>query len=134
MAGISRIASGTIYPSRFVTLDTTTMGHVLQATAGQQVYGISGPGTDRPPFGALDTGQCAVIGEQLEIFEAGDSHDTVVPLQLGGTVTQGDRLKSDANGCGVTTTTTSQEVGAIAEVSGVSGNIVPVRLVFPVQY
>jgi hypothetical protein len=132
MAGLSRVANGDIYPSRFVKIDTTTSGRLLQCGAGDRIYGISGQGTDRPPLGALDTGKAAQTGEQFEVLTFGyPGFDGVVMLQLGGTVTRGDRLKADANGAGVTTTSGADEIGALAEDSGVSGNVIPVRLISP---
>ena len=62
-------------------------------------------------------------------------------LKLGGTVKAGDRLTSDANGCGVvaggtkvqitsgdtpTATASSDVVKAIARADGVAGDIIPV--------
>ena len=55
-------------------------------------------------------------------------------LTLGGTVTRGDRLKSDASGQGVTTTSTGDEIGAEALAGGASGDMVPVRVLGSMQY
>lgn len=65
-------------------------------------------------------------------------------LKLGGTVKAGDRLTSDANGCGVvaagttveitdgdspTATASADVVKAIARTDGVAGDIIPVCVV-----
>jgi len=127
----TRVANGNIAPSRFVKIDTTAEGKVLQAGAGDKTYGVSEPGVRNVPYGALDDGFAAIAGENLRIFGPGPDKD--IPLELGGTVTQGDRLKSDANGKGVVTVTNLDEWGAVAMKSGVSGEIIPVQPVYPSQ-
>jgi hypothetical protein len=118
-----------------VKIDTTAAGRLIQCTASTPaIYGISGQGSDRPPLGALDTGKIAQVGEQFEVFQIGVPQDNVVNLQLGGTVTRGDALTSDGNGAGITTTTSTDFVGAFAEDSGVAGSIIPVRLVSSGRY
>ena len=52
----------------------------------------------------------ALIGEDLDIYGPPDKD---ILLIIGGTVTTGDSLKSDANGQGVTTTSTGDWVGAL---------------------
>lgn len=127
MPSYTRVANGNISPCRFVTQDTSNVGKVTQATAGQQVYGISQEGTRRVPGDiGLDDGFCAIAGENLNIY--GPPAKDVL-LKLGGTVTIGDRLKSDGSGQGVSTTTPADEVGAIALQSGVSGDLVRVQCV-----
>lgn len=53
----------------------------------------------------------------------------VSKLKLGGTVNEGDRLTSDANGAGVATTTATHTVGAIALSAGASGEYIDVQVV-----
>ena len=63
---------------------------------------------------------------------AEDLTDTIIAdgkvceLTLGGTVTLGDRLASDATGRGVVTTTTGDWVGAIAMEDGVVTDVIKV--------
>lgn len=132
MPSFTKTANGNIAPSRFVRLDTTADGRVVQAGAGEKIYGISQPGTRRASYSSLDDGYCAIVGESLQIYGPGSDKD--VMLELGGTVSAGDRLKSDADGKGVVTTTSGNEVGAIAQVGGTSGQLIPVQPVFNMQY
>lgn len=53
----------------------------------------------------------------------------IADLKLGGTVTRGDRISSDASGNGVTAAPaagTNNWIVGIALISGVSGDIIPV--------
>lgn len=127
MASASKVANGDIKPYRFVKL-TTTDGRVLVCGAGDQIYGVSQAGTHRTPLQGLDDGFAASSGENLNIWIPPEKE---VLLLLGGTVVQGDHLKSDADGAGVVTTSAQDEIGAIASFSGVSGQIVPVQIIAP---
>src|SRR5574341_14624 len=118
------IANGNIAPSRFIKIDTTNEGRVLQAGAGDRVIGISQAGTRRSDYVAND-GFAAKVNEPIRYFNEKDEES--IPLELGGTVARGDRVKSDANGKGVTAGTDKDQYGAIAIVSGVSGEIIPVK-------
>lgn len=127
---MSFVASGNIYPARFVKLNTSAMGQVTQSGAGEKCFGISQEGSYNVPYLALDDGYAAIANIPLEVFVAG----AVCLLTLGGTVTRGDRLKSDASGQGVTTTSTGDEIGAEALASGTSGQMIPVRVLGSMQY
>ena len=119
----SFIANGTIYPMRFTELVTTLPGRVTQCGAGEKVYGISQVGIRRDPY--IETlGRAALVNESIGVFDDG----TECKLELGGTVTTFDRLKSDADGKGVATTTNLDEFGAIAMESGVSGDQIMVKI------
>lgn len=126
----TKVAGGNVAPSRFVKLDVSNKGKVLQAGAGEMVFGISQEGTRNIPYSTLDDGFAAIAGENLRIYGPGDNG---MMLELGGTVAVGDRLKSDANGKGVATTTANDEVGAIALAAGASGDLVPVNPVYPTK-
>jgi len=66
----------------------------------------------------------AVNGEPVDLV-----HDGVHQLKLGGTVTRGQKLTSDANGRGIAAVPandTNISVGAVALASGVDGDIIPV--------
>ena len=133
MSSGTKVANGNIAPSRFVKQDTTAgvKDRVLQAGAGDIIYGVSGKGVRNAPWSALDDGYIAIAGENVMCYVFPEK-DCV--LELGGTVTQGDRLKSDSSGKGVVTTTTGQEVGARAEQSGASGDLIRVTLISPTQF
>jgi hypothetical protein len=122
MASHSKVASGNILPATFVKLTTTADGKVTQAGAGERIYGISQPGTRSAPFEGLDSDNAAVAGDNVMIFGIGQR----CMLRLGGTVTRGDYLKSDGSGYGVTASTDADDYGAIAEMSGVSGQLIEV--------
>ena len=125
MPSYSLVANGNISPSRFVKRDTTTAGRCLQCGAGDQVHGVSGQGTRFAPYGALDDGLHAAAGENCVIHGPPEKN---VMLELGGTVVRGDFLKADANGKGVKSSADQEDVGGIAEDSGVSGELIPVQL------
>lgn len=127
MASHSRVANGTILPSRFVKLDTTANGKVLAAGASDVPWGISQPGTRRTPYGALDDGNAAIAGDNLNIYGLGE---TMVLLELGGTVTVGDFLKPSTNGVGITASADGDIYGAKALRSGVSGELIPVEVIY----
>lgn len=133
MPSFTRTANGDIYPMRFVKQDTTAGNNfkVLQATAGDKTYGISQEGQRRIDYVAGTDSRAAAAGEDLNIHGPPEKD---VLLILGGTVTTGDSLKSDASGQGVTTTNTGDFIGAIAMASGTSGQAIPVQVIFPTQY
>ena len=125
----SRVANGNIPPSRLVKLDTTTQGRVVVAAATTDpIYGISGRYTRYPPYGALDDGNHAIAGENCEVYI---NPETEVPLQVGGTVTAGDRLTATTGGKGVTTTNPQDETGIIALQNGVTDQVILVQIVGP---
>jgi hypothetical protein len=124
MARFSMKSNGSIAPCRFVKQDTSYDNRVAQAGAGEKVFGVSQQGTRRTPYGALDDGYAAIAGEDISVYGA---HE-VCMLELGGTVTRGDRLKADSDGKGVATSTDHDEYGAVARVSGVSGQLIPVEV------
>lgn len=132
MWGFSRVANGNISGFRFVKLDTTTANRVLQCGAGDQIYGVAFHGTRNAPYTGLDDGYLAIAGEELAIWGFGQGPGIL--LALGGTVTQGDRLKADADGRGVKTTTANDEIGAYALVSGVALDVIPVMVIGPMRY
>lgn len=110
------LASGTIRPCRFVKISGAFQ--CAEADANEDVIGVSMEGTNTAPLSDLVTSDnAAVSGDSLRIFGNGDT----CLLQIGDTVTYGQRLKSDADGKGVpvaTTGTTIQYYGARALQSG----------------
>src|SRR5262252_3811973 len=138
MPSYTRTAGGDIYPMRFVTIDLTIPNsfRVVQATAGtgshgDPPYGISQEGQRRIDYVAGTDSRAAALGEDLNIHGA-PAKDVL--LMVNGTVTQGDHLKSDSTGMGVSTTTAGDWIGAIAMANGVAGQAIPVQVVAPHLY
>jgi len=130
----SRVANGTIKPSRFVYIDSTTPGgRVLQATGvTNPLFGISQTGTRNAPYPSLDDGNAALVNENIGVYTFADK-ECWLELGVGG-CNAGDYLTADANGAGVVTTTTGNFVCAKAKQSGVQGDLVPVDLLSPSEF
>lgn len=124
MNKITLKATGSIAPSRFLLGDTTADGCVVEATAGAKIIGVSHESVRRAPYSSLDDGYAAISGEMIEVYCAVSE----CYLELGGTVTRFDRLKAGTGGKGVVTTTDRDEWGAIAMQSGVSGDLIKVKV------
>lgn len=128
--GPQLVANGNIRPFRFVKIDTTAgNSHFgLEADANDKLIGVCGGETNQPPLSDLvSTNYHAQAGQHIKLHP--DGEETL--LQLGGTVVQGDRLKSDNDGQGVviaTTGTTIQHYGAIALEAGDSGERIRVQV------
>lgn len=84
----------------------------IQATAGDATIGISD---------ALG----GASGGRIDVVKGG-----LTQLKLGGEVARGAFIKPDNNGAGVTADTDGDRYGAMAEQSGVSGDIIDVILVY----
>lgn len=119
----SKLANGNVSPCRFVKLDSD-QGRVVTCGAGENMYGISSPHTRRLALSGWDDGFAAVAGENLNIIGPGDDEGL---LELGGTVTHGQYIKSDADGKGVAATSDKDKVGAQCLQAGVSGDLVKVK-------
>ncbi len=108
------MANGDIRPSRFVKIDATAENKGLEADANELLIGISFEGSNYPPLSDLSiTVLAAAQGQHFRMYGAGD----VCLLEAGDAITAGDRLKSDADGRGVTMAsigTTIQHYGARA--------------------
>lgn len=118
------VAGGNISPSRFVTQSTTDW-KVTQSGAGSKVLGVSQVGTNFAPIPEVSSPYAAIAGQQLSVFEDGEE----CLLELGGSVTAGDELKSDASGKGVVLAGSGAEnIGALALQSGSSGELIKVRV------
>lgn len=122
----SKIANGNIAPSVFVKLDTSNEGRVVVCGANEAPWGISQPYERRHSL--LEDGYAAVAGQNINVIGPGDDEAL---LRLGGTVTVGAHLKSDASGYGVVASTDKDHVGAIALQAGVSGDLIRVK---PVRF
>ncbi len=118
------VAGGNISPCRFIQHSSTDF-KVTQAGANSKVFGISQAGTNFAPIPEVSAPYAATAGQQLQIFQ----DDEECLLELGGTVTAGDELKSDASGKGVVLAGSGAEnVGAVALQAGVSGEQIKVRV------
>ncbi len=118
-------AGGNIPPCRFVKYSAD--GTVVVSGAGERSIGISAPWTRRlpgetsSPFSGLDDGYVAISGENVTVYTDGDKE---VMIELGGTVTAGQRLMASTLGVGVASTTNLDQYGAAVRTGGVSGELV----------
>lgn len=106
-------AAGNINPCRFVKVTTSENKRVEEADANETVIGVSQEGAQDAPIPSAST-LAAEDEDSLDIRGPGRVCKLVAG---GGGWTAGDRLKSDADGKGVTiatTGTTIQHIGAIA--------------------
>ena len=124
----SKLPGGDIEGASFVKLDTANPGRVLQCGSGDVVYGISQIESRRIALDSYDTSLCGKLNDPaINIY--GPASPTGVLLRLGGTVTEGDYLKPDSSGFGITAGTDKDKYGARALVSGVSGQYIPVEVI-----
>lgn len=110
----SYTAEGAISPCRIVKPGAADYGVLAAAAVGDKLIGVTVPTIT------------VATGDSVDVI-----HDGIADVQLGGTVTRGDLLTSDANGQGVTAAPaagTNNRVIGSALVSGVSGDIIPVLL------
>jgi hypothetical protein len=118
--------NGNIRTSSFVKQDPSATGFCLQATTGDMVWGISGPYTRRVALDDYDSEYAGVAGDPaILIYGLGE---TQVLLRLGGSVTNGDLLKPDANGYGVVANANLDKYGARALMSGNAGELIGVEV------
>jgi hypothetical protein len=123
-------ASANIGPSRFVKRSGTNT--VATCGAGERMIGISGEASGYAPLPS-QTEYAAASGDPVTIYMVGDGQQEDRPILLiigSGGCTQGDLLKSDASGGGVTASTDKDCYGALALESGSAGEAVRVRLLF----
>jgi hypothetical protein len=119
----SKLPGGNVHPCRFVKLQSDNT--VVECGAGEDMWGISQPHTRNLALSGWDDGYAGVSGDPaINIFGPGDDE---APLELGGTVTAGQRIKSGAAGVGVAATSDKDKAGAVALRGGVSGEIIPVK-------
>ena len=98
---------------RFVFFDGS--GDLIAATAGSDIIGIQ---TDKP-----------TTGQTVGLTQPGIQ----AKLKIGGTVTRGDKLKSDSAGRGIATTAGGDIYGAKALQSGVVDDLINVETVTAVH-
>jgi hypothetical protein len=112
-------AGGAINPYSFVKFSTSSPGSsknpaVVQCGAGDR------------PTGVAQNASAAASGDEVEVAFVGGG----ALLNITGTVTPGDSLKSDSSGYGIRTTSDADEVGAFAVEGGVSGDRIGVHVAF----
>jgi hypothetical protein len=121
------VAGGNISPCRFIKLGSGP-GIVVQATAGDPIYGISGSGTHTAALAGLDDGYCAVSGENCPHYS---DPGTICLLEAGASFSEGALLKSDANGKGIAVASTGDAYGAVAlDAASAAGQWIPVKIQF----
>jgi len=109
----SYTAGAAIAKHRFLKAGAADYAAIQATDASVAILGVS-------------EGVAAASGEQVDAIKAGLAY-----LELGGNVTRGDALIPDANGKGIAAVIvagTTQRVGAIAEISGVAGDVIPVNV------
>lgn len=113
-------AGAVVNPCRFVKAGAVDNA-VIQAVSGAaMMFGVT------EQVVGSGTSNVAAAGDMVDVIKDGLAY-----LELGGAVTRGDALTSDANGKGITTVIvagTPIYYGAIAEISGVAGDIIPVKV------
>jgi len=125
LGSYSKMPAGDISPSRFVKLDPSNTGMVLQAGSNESVFGISSPTTRRMALTGWDDGLAGKLGDgAMNIIGPGDDEGL---LEIAGTIAHGDYIKSDANGKGVSSSTDKDKAGAQALQAGVSGQLIRVK-------
>jgi len=110
----SYLAEAAISAQRFVKVGANDYGVLVAAAGADKIIGIS-------------TEIDAASGERIDVV-----HDGIADLKLGGTVARGDLLTSDATGQGITAAPgagTNNRIGAMALISGVIGDIIPVKVI-----
>ena len=108
-------AGATVNPCRFVKHGAADYAAIQATDASAAILGVS------------EQSILATAGLTFDVIKAG-----IAMLELGDTVTRGAVLIPDAVGRGVPSAVvagTEQHVGAIAEVAGVVGDIIPVMVI-----
>jgi len=120
-------AGANINPAVFCKLDTTAAYQIVQAGAGELAPFISQRGSKYAPGLSGSTTLVAESGDTgVQVFGQGEV--TFLTAGSGGFV-QGDKLKSDANGFGITTVTAADIYNAIALETAASGQVGSVLIV-----
>lgn len=115
----SYTAGAAIAPCRFVKAGAADLEVIMAASGAAMMFGIT-----EQVVGAA--GANAASGDMVDVIKDGQAY-----LELGDTVTRGQILTSDATGRGISTVIvagTPIYFGAVAEVSGVVGDIIPVTV------
>lgn len=123
LGSYSKLPGGNVHPSRFVKLQSDNT--VVEAGAGDDVYGISQPYTRNLALAGWDDGYAGISGDPaINIFGPGDD---AALLELGGTVAVGDLIKPSTNGVGIKASADHDRVAARAMQAGNDGDLVRVK-------
>jgi hypothetical protein len=109
----SYTAEGAIAANRIVKFGSNDWGVLQAAAAADALIGIT-------------TEIDAASGERVDVV-----HEGIADVKLGGSVTRGGPITSDASGQGVAPSPaagTNNRVVGFALISGVSGDIIPVMI------
>ena len=109
----SYVAEAAIAGNRIVKFGAADYGVIQGAAATDLLIGVS-------------TRLDATTGERIDVV-----HEGIADVKLGGTVTRGQRITSDATGQGVAAAPaagTNNGVVGMALTSGVSGDVIPVLI------
>lgn len=118
-------AGGNIAPCRFVKRTASSGEPVItQCGSNEAPWGIGPSGTRRQALTGWDDGYAAISGDTVNVIGPGDDEAL---LEIAGTIAAGGYIKSDADGKGVAAGTDKDHVGAVALVSGVSGELIRVK-------
>lgn len=112
------------------------------ATAAVNPYRFVKPGSNDYEVVQAAAATDLIIGASMELGVSADDITKgktrldvmkigIAEIELGGPVTRGKKLTSDANGKGVAANPaagSNVSIGGVAEVSGVAGDIIPVLL------
>jgi hypothetical protein len=107
-------AGAQISPSTIVKWDTSDFQVVPGAAATDKLVGVAAPNITVPS------------GQRVDVIKQG-----IAQVTLGGTVTRGDPITSNATGLGVLAAPgagTNNRIIGYAEMSGVSGDVIPVMV------
>lgn len=123
-------AVGTIPTAVFVTMDSVGADNAVKVAAANTFpYGISDQGGKFAPLPVVTTDPPthAEAGDGCTIHtpSSGSAQDSTVMLRILATVTRGQRLMPSTDGKGIPATT-GKYYGAMADESGVSGEMIRV--------
>lgn len=124
--GFAGIATGDIYPARFVKAGAGGFS-VTQCGANDPVFGVSQFGTNGPPIPGVTFDKAATVGQTLRVHKPGEQ----CFVQAGAAITSGNRLKADADGKGIPLAggTTAEQFGAVALQDASTGEFCAVEVV-----
>jgi hypothetical protein len=131
--GLKLVATTTIYPSTFCTIDSASNFGVKPATLATDFpIAVSQPGTAQFPGaanaidGSTSAQPAAQSGQELGLFGVGDICDITVG---SAAVTAGQRLTNDGNANAIPATS-GKYYGAIALQSGAVGELIQVLVIY----
>lgn len=100
---------------------STKLFYIVKLTAANTVN-LAAAATDAAIMGVINRKPAAAVGANIEVLlRTGAGTGKVI---LGGTVSRGDRLTTNASGQAITTTTAANEVIGMAIEAGVSGDVI----------